>query len=102
MKEYLIKNVSIFLRNSSPLLRRFYFFSLRPPEDEIYAGVPADFVDVSFGRISALRPPPIQGGFDGEEDEEEEEEKEEVDEEKEEEEGEEEKEVVASKELLSG
>ena len=56
VKEYLIKNVSIFLRNSSPLLRRFYFFSLRPPEDEIYAGVPADFVDVSFGRISALRP----------------------------------------------
>ena len=58
-------------------------------------------MDVSFGRISALRPPPIQGEFDGEEDGEEEE-KEEEKEEKEEEEAEEEKEVVASKELLSG
>ena len=32
----------------------------RPPE-EIYGGVPAEFVDVSFGRSSATRPPLISG-----------------------------------------
>ena len=41
------------------LLRRV---PLRPPE-EIFAGIPAEFVDVSFGRISAKRPPPISGEF---------------------------------------